>query len=108
DRVRFAQIVGNLLANAMKYGRGKPIEVALAVEADHVQLTIRDHGIGISEGDQARLFQRFERTVSKRHYGGLGLGLWVTRHVAEAMGGSVEVASAPDAGSTFTVRLPRV
>src|SRR5690606_29986557 len=106
---RFKQIVSNLLANAIKYGPGRPIEVSLAADADAdaVELTVRDHGIGISAGDQARLFQRFERAVSRRHYGGFGLGLWTTRHLAEAMGGSVRLTSAPEAGSTFVVRLPR-
>ncbi|MCY1065427.1 PAS domain S-box protein [Nannocystis sp. RBIL2] len=107
DRTRLEQIVSNLLANAMKYGAGKPIDISLADLPDCVLLSVRDRGIGISLKDQARVFQRFERAVSERHYGGFGLGLWVTRHVAEAMGGSVTVESAPDVGSTFRVRLPR-
>lgn len=108
DRTRFEQIVSNLLANAMKYGGGKPIELALAASVETIELSVRDHGIGISPKDQARIFQRFERAVSERHYGGLGLGLWVARHVAEAMGGSIRVSSAPDSGSVFMVKLPRV
>ncbi|PCC68873.1 PAS domain S-box-containing protein [Nannocystis exedens] len=107
DRARLEQIVSNLLANAMKYGAGKPIDIGLTAKPDSVLLSVRDRGIGISPKDQARVFQRFERAVSERHYGGFGLGLWVTRHVAEAMGGSVSVESAPDVGSTFRVNLPR-
>ncbi|WAS91586.1 PAS domain S-box protein [Nannocystis punicea] len=107
DRSRLEQIVSNLLANAMKYGAGKPIDISLATTPDCVQLSVRDRGIGISLKDQARVFQRFERAVSERHYGGFGLGLWVTRHVAEAMGGSVSVESTPAVGSTFRVHLPR-
>ncbi|WP_434428045.1 sensor histidine kinase [Nannocystis pusilla] len=91
----------------MKYGAGKPIDISLADQPDCILLSVRDRGIGISLKDQARVFQRFERAVSERHYGGFGLGLWVTRHVVEAMGGSVTVESAPDVGSTFRVRLPR-
>ncbi|MCY1071760.1 PAS domain S-box protein [Nannocystis sp. RBIL2] len=108
DRTRFEQIVSNLLANAMKYGGGKPIELALAQDGETVTLSVRDHGIGISTGDQARIFQRFERAVSERHYGGLGLGLWVARHVSEAMGGHITVTSAPGTGSVFIVKLPRL
>ncbi|MCY1060458.1 PAS domain S-box protein [Nannocystis sp. SCPEA4] len=108
DRTRFEQIVSNLLANAMKYGVGKPIELALEEVGEHVLLSVRDHGIGISAKDQARIFQRFERAVSERHYGGLGLGLWVARHVSEAMGGSISVTSVPGTGSVFVVKLPRV
>ncbi|MDC0716717.1 PAS domain S-box protein [Nannocystis bainbridge] len=106
DRTRVEQIVRNLLSNALKYGAGKPIDIGLVTGPQHVVLSVRDRGIGISLADQARVFQRFERAVSGRHYGGFGVGLWVTRHAAEAMGGSVSVESVPDVGSTFHVRLP--
>jgi hypothetical protein len=66
-----------------------------------------DHGIGLAPEDQERIFQRFERAVSARHYGGFGLGLWITRQVVEAMGGSIRVDSQLGHGSTFTVELPR-
>ncbi|PCC69581.1 PAS domain S-box-containing protein [Nannocystis exedens] len=108
DRTRFEQIVSNLLANAMKYGGGKPIELELTQDDETITLSVRDRGIGISANDQARIFQRFERAVSERHYGGLGLGLWVARHVSEAMGGHISVTSAPGAGSVFVVKLPRL
>ncbi|WAS95367.1 sensor histidine kinase [Nannocystis punicea] len=108
DRTRFEQIVSNLLANAMKYGGGKPIEIDLSQDGETITLSVRDHGIGISTKDQARIFQRFERAVSERHYGGLGLGLWVARHVSEAMGGGISVTSAPSTGSVFVVKLPRL
>jgi len=107
DRTRLEQIAANLLANAVKYGAGSPIEIKVEVEDGAARLSVRDHGIGISVHDQQRIFQRFERAVSERHYGGLGLGLWVTRHMAEAMGGSVRVESEPGVGSTFVVTLPR-
>ena len=67
---------------------------------------VTDHGIGIDHGDHARIFGRFERAVSERHYGGLGLGLWIVQRVLHAMGGSVEVDSEPARGATLTVRLP--
>jgi signal transduction histidine kinase len=68
---------------------------------------VRDHGIGISDEDQRRIFQRFERAVSKRNYGGFGLGLWIVRQIVEGLGGIVRVESAPGAGSVFTVELAR-
>ena len=70
------------------------------------RLAVRDRGIGIAPADQARIFERFERAASARHYGGLGLGLWIARQVVDAHGGRIRVDSAPGAGSTFTVELP--
>ncbi|HET8540475.1 MAG TPA: CHASE domain-containing protein [Anaeromyxobacter sp.] len=107
DRLRLDQVATNLLSNAIKYGRGKPVEVTLDAEAERVTLTVRDHGIGISAADQRRIFQRFERAVSKRNYGGFGLGLWIVRQVVESLGGTVRVESTPGEGSTFEVELAR-
>ncbi|HUL57973.1 MAG TPA: ATP-binding protein [Anaeromyxobacteraceae bacterium] len=107
DRGRIEQVVTNLLGNAIKYGRGKPVEVAVSAEGGRARLVVRDHGIGIDPVHRARIFERFERAVSSREYGGLGLGLWIVRSIVEAHGGAVSVASAPGAGSTFTVELPR-
>jgi signal transduction histidine kinase len=107
DRLRLDQIVTNLLSNAIKYGDGRPIEIALEGDERTARLVVRDHGIGIAPADQARIFQRFERAVSERHYGGFGLGLWITRQVVEAMGGSIQVVSRLGEGATFTVELPR-
>jgi PAS domain S-box-containing protein len=107
DRIRVEQVVLNLLSNAVKYGPGKPIEVTIDGDAGAAQLSIRDHGIGIAPQHQARIFDRFERAVSERHYGGLGLGLWIVRQNVEALGGSIGVTSEPENGSTFVVTLPR-
>jgi PAS domain S-box-containing protein len=107
DRMRIDQVLANLLSNAIKYGRGKPIEVSLAAAAEHVRLSVRDQGIGISADDIARIFGRFERAVPAGHYGGLGLGLYITRQIVEAHRGEIRVQSTPTAGSTFTVDLPR-
>ncbi|MEO8431863.1 MAG: ATP-binding protein [Acidobacteriota bacterium] len=107
DRLRLDQIVTNLLSNAMKYGAGKPIEIVLGGTPSTVQLEVRDRGIGIDSEDQARIFERFERAVSGRHYGGLGLGLWIVRQIVEASGGTIAVRSAPGEGSVFFLQLPR-
>ena len=106
DRVRIEQIATNLLANAIKYGKGKPIEVCVQRDETGARLRIQDHGIGIPAEDQERIFQRFERAVSSRHFGGLGLGLWIARQLVDAHGGTIQVTSAMDQGATFEVRLP--
>ena len=106
DRLRIEQIVTNFLSNALKYGAGAPIEIRTARRGDRVLLSVRDHGIGIADADQQRIFDRFARAVSAEHFGGLGLGLWIVRVFVEAMGGTVRVESAPGAGATFTAELP--
>jgi signal transduction histidine kinase len=108
DPTRLEQVVTNLLSNAIKYGAGKPIEIRVGGNANQVTLAIRDQGIGLSAEDAGRIFRRFERAVSSRFYGGLGLGLYITRQITEAHGGDIAVASALGEGSTFTVTLPRV
>jgi PAS domain S-box-containing protein len=107
DRARLEQVVANLLSNALKYGAGKPIWVAVAPRGDTAILTVRDHGIGIARDVQTHIFDRFERGVSSRHYGGLGLGLYIVRRILDGLGGSVWVESELGAGATFTVELPR-
>ncbi|MBZ4333914.1 DUF4118 domain-containing protein [Corallococcus sp. AS-1-12] len=106
DRPRLEQVVVNLVDNAIKYGQGRPIHVRLETRGGRAALTVRDQGIGISEESLPRLFGRFERAVSDRHYGGLGLGLYITRTLVEAMGGTVRVESHLGQGSVFTVELP--
>jgi two-component system, OmpR family, sensor kinase len=106
DELAVEQIADNLLSNAVKYGAGEPIEVSLVGDGSKARLTVRDHGIGISEEDQARIFDAFERAVSRREEGGFGIGLWVVRHLVDAMHGELGVTSRPAEGSTFTVILP--
>jgi GAF domain-containing protein/anti-sigma regulatory factor (Ser/Thr protein kinase) len=106
DPLRLDQVLVNLLSNAAKYGAGKPIHVQVAVEGEWTRLTVQDEGIGIAPGDMPRLFSRFGRAVSERHYGGLGLGLFISKQIVEAMQGRIRVESEPERGSTFTVELP--
>jgi PAS domain S-box-containing protein len=108
DRVRIDQLLMNLVANAIKYGAGRPVEVTLHQEDSFAVLTVRDHGPGISPEDMKRIFERFERATSMRNYGGFGLGLYVAREVARAHGGSIDVQNLADGGACFTVRLPLV
>lgn len=107
DKLRLDQIVTNLLSNAFKYGNGQPIVVSLTADSETACLSVTDHGIGIDPERQEKLFTRFERAVSKQHYGGFGLGLWITRNAVEAMGGHISVHSQPGEGSTFRIELPR-
>jgi PAS domain S-box-containing protein len=106
DRLKLEQVLTNLLSNAIKYGRGKPVQVQVQSKADVAVLTVRDHGIGLAPEQHARIFERFERAVSAREFGGLGLGLYITRRLVEAHGGSIAVSSARGEGATFTVELP--
>jgi signal transduction histidine kinase len=106
DRFRMGQLVTNLVSNAIKFGLGKPIEVTAARADGRARLVVRDHGIGIDPAAQERIFQPFERNVSVRHYGGLGLGLHIVSTIVRAMGGRVSVESAPGAGAAFVVELP--
>src|SRR5690606_32928118 len=106
DPLRIDQVIDDLLSNAIKYGEGNPIELAIERDEDRARIVVADQGIGISRADQKRIFDRFERAVSARYYGGFGLGLWITRQVVEAHGGTIHVESELGKGSVFTVELP--
>ncbi len=96
----------NLCANAFKYGAGKPIWLSVAREDDRAVIEVSDAGSGIPERDLERIFGRFERAASQRHYGGLGLGLYVSREIVEAHHGTISARNLPEGGARFTVRLP--
>ena len=106
DRVRLEQVITNLVGNAIKYGKGKPVEVETLLDGSDAVLRVVDHGIGIAPEDHKRIFDRFERARGTREYGGFGLGLWISRSIVEAIGGGITVRSTPGEGSTFTVTLP--
>lgn len=107
DRDRLEQAIGNLLSNAVKYGLGRPIAIEVSSDDTQAVVTVTDHGMGIAADKIERLFKPFERGVSSRHYGGLGLGLYIVRTIVESLGGSVDVESELDKGSRFRIRLPR-
>jgi signal transduction histidine kinase len=106
DRLRLETVVVNLLSNAVKYGGGRAVALRAWAAEGRARVQVRDGGIGIDPHDQVRIFERYGRAVPERHYGGFGVGLWVSRLVAEAHGGRLEVESAPGAGATFTLELP--
>ncbi|WP_163991500.1 ATP-binding protein [Pyxidicoccus caerfyrddinensis] len=106
DRQRLEQVFFNLFDNALKYGRGRPVEVRVEGSAERARLVVKDHGIGIPAEHQDRIFRRFERAAPSHHFGGLGLGLWMARRLVEAHGGSLQVQSEPGHGATFTLKLP--
>ncbi len=106
DEFRVEQVVTNLLTNALRYGAGHPVTVRVEAQGENALVVVRDGGIGIAEVDQDRIFGQFERTDDARKVAGLGLGLFITRHIARAHGGEVSVLSEPGQGAQFTVRLP--
>ncbi len=106
DRDALEQIAVNLVSNAIKYGAGKPVDVEVDASAGEAIFRVRDQGAGISDEDQARIFERFERAVRRGDAPGFGMGLWIARHLVRAHGGEISVESQPGRGSVFTVRLP--
>jgi PAS domain S-box-containing protein len=108
DRMRLEQVATNLLANALKFGEGKPIFVSVAADTKSAVLTVADQGIGIAPQDLSRIFHQFERVLGHRStFGGLGMGLYIARQIAQAHGGRIEVDSREGQGSKFRVVLPR-
>jgi PAS domain S-box-containing protein len=99
--------VSNLVANAIKYSPDdEPVDVVISIEGNDVVVAVTDRGPGIAADAQERIFERFERLEESRKQTGTGLGLYITRRLARAMGGDVTVSSVPGAGSTFLLRLP--
>jgi len=82
------------------------VDVLLERLGDRVRMVVRDHGMGIAPADQVRIFDRFERAVATQNYGGFGLGLWISRQLVEAHGGSISVKSTVGEGASFIVELP--
>jgi PAS domain S-box-containing protein len=106
DSHRLAQLVDNLITNAIKYGGGKPIEVRLQQENMQAILTIKDHGMGIAPEFLPQIFGRFERGVSARNITGFGVGLYISKKIVDAHRGDINVNSEVGLGSTFRVQLP--
>jgi signal transduction histidine kinase len=106
DPRRVRQILLNLLSNAIKFGEGKPIRVACKrTQNGGVQLEVRDEGVGIAQEDIPRIFEEFVQ-VSESKQPGTGLGLPISRRLAQLLDGSLTVDSTPAVGSTFRLTLP--
>jgi PAS domain S-box-containing protein len=106
DKLRIEQILTNLLTNAIKYGRGKPIEMTIESDDSQAKLIVRDHGIGIPKKSLTSIFSPYERATDSQQDQSLGMGLYITKQLVEAHGGKISVRSKPNEGTTFTVELP--
>lgn len=109
DRDRLEQVLGNLLENAVKYSPdGADVHVTVEMRGDTIVTAVRDHGIGIPADEISLVFERFHRgrQVSSTNYGGLGLGLYITRQIVERHGGLIWVESREGEGTTFSFSLP--
>ncbi|HSW88160.1 MAG TPA: HAMP domain-containing sensor histidine kinase [Candidatus Saccharimonadales bacterium] len=106
DKVRIEQAISNLISNAIKYGRKKPIEITLSKRETMGRLVMKDQGIGIPASEAKRIFALFQRAVSPNDYKGLGVGLYITNQIIKAHGGKISVSSKEGKGSTFTLELP--
>jgi signal transduction histidine kinase len=106
DGFRIEQIIINLLTNAVRYGKGKPVHVSVVKEGEHAVIKVADQGVGIAEPEQKKIFEAFERSADNEVKAGLGLGLYISRKLAEAHAGEISVVSQKNQGSTFILRLP--
>ena len=109
DNRLIQRMIANLLDNAIKYTpAGGSVELTVdRANSDGVAVSVKDSGIGISEEDRPRIFERFYRCDPSRSEAGIGLGLSFARAIARAHGGDIVVASEPNRGSTFTITLPK-
>ena len=105
DRIRIEQVLTNLLGNVSRHAPGAPVEIEVGAADGRAQLRVRDHGPGIAPEVQPRIFKPYPRSAEPGKEG-LGLGLYITKQIADAHGGSIAVESEPGRGATFTVELP--
>ena len=107
DSGRVAQILDNLLSNAIKYSAvGAPIDIAVTTKGDEARVRVEDHGLGVPSDERDRLFAPYFRTQRTRDIPGSGLGLHISRRLAEQHRGRLWLESSGDVGSTFVLALP--
>lgn len=106
DVTALRRVIDKLLANALRFGMGRPIDVEVSQKDGTACVVVHDRGIGIPPHRITAIFERFERGVPERSYPGLGIGLYIARSLVQAMGGTIAAASRPSEGTWFTVELP--
>ncbi|MEO6295454.1 MAG: HAMP domain-containing sensor histidine kinase [Candidatus Limnocylindria bacterium] len=109
DRMRMEQVLDNLVENALKYtASGELPELHLRLDGDEARVSVVDHGVGIPDDEQERIFERFYRASNVQSITdtGMGLGLYICRRIVESHGGRVWVEATPGGGSTFLVAIP--
>jgi signal transduction histidine kinase len=109
DRTRIQQVATNLLINAVKYsGESSQVDVVLSQQGSMARVSVTDHGIGIPKEQQGRVFELYFRAANApgSNYGGLGLGLYISKEIVEQHGGRIDMESEEGNGSTFHVSLP--
>lgn len=108
DKEQLKNILINLISNAIKYSdEGNVIEIRCSSDKESVTIEVEDHGIGIPEKEQEKMFERFFRANNATNIQGTGLGLYIVRRYTEQLGGSISFRSEYEKGSTFTLRLPK-
>ncbi len=107
DRLRIEQVLTNILNNALRYGKGRPVKVDLKQIDDFISISVTDHGMGIPDHFKEKIFSRFQRAVPASEVSGLGLGLYISKQIVEAHQGRISVDSELDKGSCFTVQIPK-
>lgn len=106
DKARMEQVITNLLTNAMRYGRGKPIGLSVFRRERDSLFEITDNGVGIETENLEKIFQRFERLVNADEVSGLGLGLYISKQIVEGHRGKIWAESSVGRGSKFIVKIP--
>jgi len=107
DGRRVVEVLENLLSNAVKYSpNGGAVTVEIGRDKDEAVIRIRDEGLGVPEAERGQIFERFFRTSVAKPYGGVGLGLYISREIVTRMGGDIQLDSSGGKGSVFRVALP--
>jgi two-component system phosphate regulon sensor histidine kinase PhoR len=109
DKSKLRQVLINLIQNSVKYTERGSVTISVEEEKNTGRIIVKDTGIGISDEDLVRIFERFYRVdkARSREVGGTGLGLAIVKHIIEAHGSKIEVKSVPDQGSEFSFLLKK-
>lgn len=105
DKIRIDQILTNLLTNALRYGKAKPVIVKIKRHNSKILISVQDHGIGIDKDDRERIFNRFERASAESSVAGIGLGLFIVKELVHIHGGKIWLESERGKGSTFFIEI---